>query len=337
MSNFAIMRNNKIKTKAAVAASLKHNFREQETPNADPQKTGQNQHLPGRESTEQALAYLDDRLATLERKPRANAVLAVEYLVTASPEWMAKASKADEKEFFKQAGKWITDKYGAENVITASIHRDETTPHMAFYVVPITDDGRLSAKDHIGNREKMRSDQDSFAAAVEHLGLKRGIKGSKAQHEKISTFYGRLESAEPEAIPKVSSTKFSPDKKGSKELAKAAKEAFTPKKTGGNLLASEYETPDQVLARASKELGLNAPAEALAARSGTFKEIAAQERVKANKAAERLSGRPELPKNVSIDEANRALAFISQQKQNIAREERAAERAKKAQDRDFER
>ncbi|WP_223952241.1 plasmid recombination protein, partial [Aeromonas hydrophila] len=73
-----------------------------------------------------------------------------------------------------------------------SIHLDEKTPHMSAFVVPLTKDGRLSAKEFIGNRTKMSNDQSSYAEAVKHLGLVRGIEGSKATHKRIKAHYNAL-------------------------------------------------------------------------------------------------------------------------------------------------
>ncbi|MGX9105067.1 plasmid recombination protein, partial [Escherichia coli] len=79
-----------------------------------------------------------------------------------------------------------------ENILVSSIHLDEKTPHMSAFVVPITKDGRLSAKEFIGNRTKMSDDQSSYAEAVKHLGLVRGIEGSKATHKRIKAHYNAL-------------------------------------------------------------------------------------------------------------------------------------------------
>ncbi|MEJ2959609.1 plasmid recombination protein, partial [Escherichia coli] len=73
------------------------------------------------------------------------------------------------------------------------IHRDETTPHLSAFVVPLTQDGRLSAKEFIGNKAQMTRDQTTFAASVADLGLQRGIEGSKARHTRIQAFYEALE------------------------------------------------------------------------------------------------------------------------------------------------
>lgn len=79
----------------------------------------------------------------------------------------------------------------------ATIHRDETSPHLSAFVVPLTKDGRLSAKEFIGNRTQMTADQTSFAEAVRHLGLERGVEGSKARHTSIADYYRRVGSQTP--------------------------------------------------------------------------------------------------------------------------------------------
>lgn len=194
MARFAIMRCTKLKGMGGVASSLTHCFRERETPNADPELTPKNQHvaLNGEriDSTDKAMGNLRDRLPERRRK---DAVLAVEYMMTASPEWWETASKEQQKAFFTESVGWLTDKYGANNLIAATVHMDEKTPHLSAYVVPKTPDGRLSAKEYIGNKSKMSADQDTYAARVAGLGLKRGIKHSKATHTRLKTHYGALE------------------------------------------------------------------------------------------------------------------------------------------------
>lgn len=189
MANYAIMRCKKLGNMGSVAKSMKHAFREQNTPNADPAKTTENEHMAAA-STDEAMGKLRDRLPEKRRK---DAVLCVEYVMTASPEWWKTASQQQQAEFFDRSRKWLADKYGAENVIVASVHRDETSPHMTAFVTPITKDGRLSAKEYIGNKSQMSNDQTTFAAAVSSLGLERGIEGSKARHQTIKAFYAALE------------------------------------------------------------------------------------------------------------------------------------------------
>lgn len=79
---YAIIRAKKLKTMGAVSRSAQHTFRMQPTPNANPALTGRNRTV-GVKGSEQILAAL---VWTLPKKRRKDAVLAIEYLVTASPE-----------------------------------------------------------------------------------------------------------------------------------------------------------------------------------------------------------------------------------------------------------
>ena len=49
-----------------------------------------------------------------------------------------------------------------ETIISAVVHMDEKTPHMHLCFVPLTEDGRLSAKDIMGNKKKLTWWQDEF-------------------------------------------------------------------------------------------------------------------------------------------------------------------------------
>ena len=149
--------------------------------------------MTGVESKDQAMAKARELLPDKRRK---DAVTCIEYLFTTSPEWASKASTKKQEEFFEKSKNWLAAKYGEENIIAATIQRDETTPHLSAFVVPLTKDGRLSAKEFIGNRTKMSDDQTSFSAAVAHLGLERGQKKSKARHVSIRKYYKDVNDAE---------------------------------------------------------------------------------------------------------------------------------------------
>jgi len=184
----AIMRCAKLTRMGNVASSLQHCFRERETHNANSKLTHLNVH-DAADSVDGAMG----RLRTLlPEKRRKDAVLAVEYVMTASPEWWKSVSQEQQRDFFVQARDWIEDKYGADRVIVSTEHHDETTPHLSVFVVPLTQDGRLSAKEFVGSRGKLSADQTSFAKRVAHLGLERGVEGSKATHTKISQYYQAL-------------------------------------------------------------------------------------------------------------------------------------------------
>lgn len=190
---YCIMRCAKLSSFGSVGGSLKHCFRERDTPNADESKTHDNTHFYAK-NTEDAFRLLRERLATQE-KIRKNAVLAVEYVFTASPEFFETASSKERAQFFEQSLDWLKEKYGDKNIFVATVHEDEKTPHLSAFVVPIDEKGKLNARGLIGNREQMSKDQDTFYEKVKNLGLERGVKGSKAQHQTIQQYYSELKKA----------------------------------------------------------------------------------------------------------------------------------------------
>ena len=93
---------------------------------------------------------------------RKDSVTAVEVLITASPEFFEGKKPRDVKEFFDHALNFMKAKQDAATYISAVVHVDEKTPHMHLCFVPITPDGRLSAKEIIGNKKRLTQWQDEF-------------------------------------------------------------------------------------------------------------------------------------------------------------------------------
>ena len=190
---FAILRAEKLKTMGNIGGSLAHNYRSIETPNADPSKTPGNFHsLPNAEDVKNAISE------RLPDKRRSDAVLCVEYMITASPEWQG-WNDDRQNEYFKQAVDWLEQRHGKHNVVATSIHRDETTPHLVAYVVPLDQEtGKLNAKKFLGGKAKLAEMQSSFSNHVKNLGLKRGIEGSKAKHTRIKDYYAKVNEPTPQ-------------------------------------------------------------------------------------------------------------------------------------------
>lgn len=193
--NFAIIRTKKLKSMGAVVRSGKHTFREQLTPNADPAMTPKNK-VVGAASAEDLKARLQLRLP---KKMKAGSVLCIEYMITASPAaFQRHGGKLDDtgNGYFSDALKWLQQRHGRENVICAAVHLDETTPHLVAYVVPLTADHRLSCRDFLGGRAKLKQLQTDFHAACgKKQGLERGVEGSTAKHQEIKKFYAALSAA----------------------------------------------------------------------------------------------------------------------------------------------
>lgn len=189
MANFCIIRAKKLKTAGNVGASIQHAFRDRETPNANPELTGLNMHTS--KTSAEAMARFR-RL--LPERIRANAVLAVEYLITASPEAVKKMSREKQIEYFKEGMNFLKKMHGAKNVFYCGVHLDETTPHMCAYVVPLDERGKLNCRSFLGGKQKLAILQSNFHAQVgERFGLQRGIMGSRARHSEVQRYYGKLE------------------------------------------------------------------------------------------------------------------------------------------------
>lgn len=176
---FCILRTEKLSTFGSIAGSAGHTFREIPTPNADPTRTHLNKTLGAQTSADVRAAIA----ARLPAKRRKDAVLCIEYLVTASPEWFRTAPTKRQDEYFRAAVRWLKARHGAENIVCVNMQLDETSPHLVAYVVPLTKDGRLSAKDFLGGRQVLTRMQTEFAQQVAApVGLQRGIEGSRATH-----------------------------------------------------------------------------------------------------------------------------------------------------------
>ena len=95
-------------------------------------------------------------------KARKDSVRMVETLVTASPEFFAGKKPREVREFFEHALEFLKTKQAEETIVSAVVHVDEKTPHMHLCFIPITADGRLSAKEIVGNKKKLTQWQDEY-------------------------------------------------------------------------------------------------------------------------------------------------------------------------------
>jgi hypothetical protein len=179
-----------------LAASEQHTDRSRETPNADPNRD--NQRLINVGDNDQTLMDMI-RQRVGQQKYRKDAVLCVEMLLSVSPEYFRPDNPAiagywepDKLERFQWAvQQWLTEKYG-DRVLRAELHLDEATPHIHAYIIPLDDRDKLNCKGLFGSREKLRQWQDSYAKALEPLGVERGIRGSRATHTAIQEYYAAV-------------------------------------------------------------------------------------------------------------------------------------------------
>lgn len=150
-------------------------------PNVDPSRTHLNEDsvytFSHDVTLEKSVAQRISAGYTQSRSIRKDAVKALGIILGGTHERM-KEIEADEPLFnaWKQANyDFVCREFGQENIVRFSLHRDERTPHFHCVVVPITPDGKLSARDFIGTPDKLRAYQDRYACAMKNFGLQRGI------------------------------------------------------------------------------------------------------------------------------------------------------------------
>ena len=141
-----------------------HNERRKEkyasNPDVDTERSKYNFHLV--EPKNKYRKEAERQIAIAGCRTRTDSVRVVETLITASPGFFKDKKKAQVKEYFEHAMQFILNHVPKERILSAVIHVDEKTPHMHLLFVPITEDGRLCAKEIVGNRKKLTWWQDEF-------------------------------------------------------------------------------------------------------------------------------------------------------------------------------
>lgn len=166
-----------------------HNERTKEkyasNPDVDTSRSKYNFHLvkpPGKYRAES-----ERQIAAAGCRTRKDSIRMIETLFTASPEFFKGKKRAEIRVFFEEALHFLEQHQSKETIISAVVHMDEKTPHMHLCFVPLTEDGRLSAKEIVGNKKKLTQWQDRF---WEHMvrkypDLERGESASETGRDHI--------------------------------------------------------------------------------------------------------------------------------------------------------
>lgn len=192
--------------------------------------------------------------AGLQRKIGKNQVRAVRIMLSGSPGDMKRIEQAGKlDDWCRDNLDWLKKTYGVENIVSAVVHLDETTPHIHATMIPIvtgerrkakteqvagkkkyrkksTDTARLCADD-IMARLKLKSDQDTYAIAMAKYGLQRGIDGSRARHKSTQQYYNETKKLADSLKAEVVNLQQQKET-AQKELRQAKKEEQTEKLKG---------------------------------------------------------------------------------------------------------
>ena len=187
-AQYGILRFKKYKG-PAISPIEAHNERTKEqyasNPDIDVSRSRYNLHLvqPQGRYREEA-----DRMITAAHcRVRKDSVRVVEALVTASPEFFKDKTNREIRAYFEYALEFLRSKQDSQTFISAVVHMDEKTPHLHLCFVPLTADGRLSAKEIIGNRKNLVKWQDEFWQHMvkQYPELERGESASQTGLEHI--------------------------------------------------------------------------------------------------------------------------------------------------------
>lgn len=167
-------------------------FKNHSNKDIDPSRSHLNYELTNRDQTQtyhkQIKEHINENRIS-SRGIRKDAVLCNEWVITSDKTFFESLDQEQTKKFFESAKNYFAEKYGEANIAYASVHLDESTPHMHLGIVPMKD-GKLSSKALFGNRENLREIQDELPKYLNEQGynLQRGEVDSKKQHLKTEEF-----------------------------------------------------------------------------------------------------------------------------------------------------
>lgn len=132
-----------------------------------------------------------------KRKIRTDAVKFNTHILSGSHKDMMEIFKDKESSnsWIKDNLEFVKKEFGEKNIVRFSVHLDEKTPHIHVVTVPLTEDGRLSSKEVLGNKTTLTKRQDRYAEAMGKYGLMRGKKGTGIKHEGVKAYYARMNEA----------------------------------------------------------------------------------------------------------------------------------------------
>jgi len=198
-----------------ITAAAKHNFRDANVPNADPDR--KIVPLLGASTSNEYINHISQRFNDWKAKklaaPRTkrgarmahSPCVAVEIMLSASPEYFrpgrgANAGVYDDERLKKWTDvvKQFAQSEFGKDIVSLCMHEDECNFHVHLVVMPFDETGNLNAK-QLFNRSRLIRLQDKYAEACKPLGLQRGRRGSRAKHTKVKAFYEAVNKPTPTA------------------------------------------------------------------------------------------------------------------------------------------
>ena len=239
------------------------NYKSTKNPQIDKSRTHLNYHTLPYEK--KYLSFIDERIKelALKRKIKDDAVLITSFILGSDKEFFERITAEQQKQFFADCTDFFSERYGKENVISAVVHLDESTPHLHFNLMPVTG-GRLCAKELFDRAALKELQTDFYEVVGKKYGLKRGKEGSTAKHlETVAFKTKKMTEATEEKIREVeeaqTAAKSVKELLESYESARSKKIPFSGKKKEMEIIAlrmknSELEKKNNVLAKDNGDL-----------------------------------------------------------------------------------
>ena len=209
-----------------------------DNPQIDSERTLNNFHTVMQD--ESYTDYINRRLKENNLKPRKDAVLMCSFVIGSDGEFFKSLTKTEERKFFYDATAYFANKYGRENIISAIVHKDETTPHLHLNLIPI-DNNRLCAKDLFCPKNLRILQTELYEKAGKKYGLERGKENSQAKHLSTAEFKAKKIIEQAEEI-----------KEEVKEYADALKQAHN-----GEFPKNKNKLKEKVIALVAENKDLN--------------------------------------------------------------------------------
>lgn len=159
-------------------------------PDIDFEKSQKNYDLHNRQPINY-IKKIKERIGELHlpRAIRKDAVTMVQCMITSDRGFFDRLPEGQQEDFFKKCYEWVRERYGAENIISATVHMDEKTPHIHINMVPVTTDGRLCAKDLFKKQDLLQLHDDFYKDVCQQYGLERGERKNEIQkHLSVEEF-----------------------------------------------------------------------------------------------------------------------------------------------------
>lgn len=176
----------------------RHDKREMQVLNADKDKINANEYLVSSQN-ESYMKLIDKRIEDTKeyrtKNLRSDAVQAFSVVLAIPQE---KADSIDVKAWSEKSMQWLDktfnqdkEKFG-NNIVSAILHMDESSPHIHAIVSPVDKNGHFNAYEFVHGPGSLRQMQTSYAEEMKEFGLERGKKYSISKHSDLKQFYSIL-------------------------------------------------------------------------------------------------------------------------------------------------